>query len=235
MRRLAIAPVVSILLLASLLSPAGARAQTFRTVDVGAHRYYTADALAIASRIPGTSASFKLVMGVIRRCQGVRAHAFLPRSGGLAVGLVAWLPASPSACLEVSGGGPDPGSPCLQTFRTPRNQDPAGLTNRPSGPRWFVLIAATTAQVCADMATQVPGGVWGQTTVAAGGAARGAVMLIKCQQQTAQGLTDYLAPYRDTVPATKPAYWYYDAFVNTGGLSTLSGVPRCSGVNLRLG
>jgi hypothetical protein len=59
-------------------------------------------------------------------------------------------------------------------------------------------------------------------------------MLVKCQNSTSQGLLDYIAPYSDSIPASKPAFWLHDYYVATGIESRLAGVPSCSGVRFAI-
>ncbi len=211
-----------------------ADAQTVSKITIGARTYYTADALSLAGKLP-LNPGVRAVLGLVRRCPGVQAHAFLSLTQ-LDGGVAAWAPGSLLGCLEVSGGGPAGGgpvrTPCLQAGRTPANQDPAGVANRPTAPRSFVIFAATSVEACADISTQVPGGVWGQTTAPVAGLPAGSVRLVKCQIGTAQGLLDYFAEFRSRVPASKPALWLYDAYVNTGITRPLQNVPSCSGIDL---
>lgn len=203
--------------------PADAHAP-FSRVTIGDATYRTANALSVAALLP-LNPSIRTVLRVARACRGVEAHAFLGRRGA---GIAAWVPDSLAGCLGVSGGGPT-GSACLQSFRTPADQDPADLTNVATR-RSLVMFAATGPEACADISTQVPGGVWGQTTVAVPGLPVDSLMLVKCQLQTGQGLVDYVAEYRPRVPASKAAFWIPDAWVNTSILTRLDGVPSCSGV-----
>jgi hypothetical protein len=227
MTRLACALATVAAVLACAATPAAAQ-----TITIGGRTYYTADALSLAAKIP-LNPGVRAVLGIVRTCRGVQAYGFLSPSG-LDGGVAAWAPGNLLACLEVSGGGPatGPRTPCLQAGRTPADQDPAGVANRPPGTRYYVAFAASSATACADISTQVPGGVWGQTTRAISGLPSGSLMLVKCQSQTSQGLLDYLAEFRSRVPASKGTFSLYDAYVATGITRPLANVPSCSGTDL---
>jgi hypothetical protein len=227
MIRLACALVTVAAVLACAAAPAAAQ-----TITIGGRTYFTADALSLAAKLP-LNPGVRAVLGIVRSCRGVQAYGFLS-ANGYGGGVAAWAPRNLLGCLEVSGGGPATGSrnPCLQAGRTPADQDPAGVANRPPTTRSYVAFAATSATACADISTQVPGGVWGQTTRAIPGLASGSVMLVKCQSETSQGLLDYLAEFRSRVPASKATFTLSDAYVGTGITRPLANVPSCSGTDL---
>lgn len=198
---------------------------------IGGRTYWYGNVGSLASWLAPTQ-GIKLVLKLVNRCQGVRAFVFLSTSAqSRGVGIVAWLANDPRSCLGVTGGGPGggvSGSVCSQAVRTPAQQDPgnvAGLVGQPPS-RYFVYIGATSRQVCADLATEVPGGVWGRTIAPITGLASNSVILIKCQLIDGQGLIDYVAP-QTRLPSSKSTFWIYDAYVYTGITERLGGVPSC--------
>jgi hypothetical protein len=221
-KRLALPALVTVCL--ALGGSEGAVAQSsFGSVTIGNSAYLTGSVLEIASRIPRTTA-VRFALTAIRSCQSARAYGFVSTQR-VAGGVVGWVPANLSGCFGVAGGGPG-SSACLRAYRTPRQPDPTGVSGGRSLPSYYVLFAATSPQTCADLSTQVPGGVWARLSVAAGGLSRGSVIVVKCQRNTTGGLFDYVAPYSTALPASKRAFWVADRNVATGG-DRLPGVPTC--------
>jgi hypothetical protein len=188
--------------------------------------YVTGDVKKIGSYVARTG-SVKYILKLANLCRGANAYFFASKKGG---GVVAWLPTKLSGCFDVAGrsaGGPS-GSPCVQAFTTPAQQDPTRAVSQygVAGSTYRVLIAATSDFVCRDLSTQIPGGVWARTRIALTGLAAGSALLIKCQKQTARGVVDYLAP-PTAIPGSKPAWWVYDQYV-AGGYR-FAGVPSCYG------
>jgi hypothetical protein len=210
---------------------ASARQQLpIKYVKIGTTSYLAADMNTMASRLvrwPG----LKAVLAAVRQCRGASAWGFVSRHGA---GIAAWVPVRISGCFpSTSGGGPATGSsftPCFQLYLTTNRPDPTGVSNGAAVPAHrAVLIAATNTQTCADLSTQVPGGVWGTHS-------NGRVVIIKCQYVATQGLADYLVlPIPNFKPPTsRPTYVAYDRNVDTGGATWLSGVPHCGGVHVAL-
>lgn len=197
----------------------GARAQQLRlpVVQIADSRYWYGNLGRIGANLIRTP-SVRTVLRIINLCRTARAYGFVA-TRGRGAGVVAWMPEDPRECFGTTGGGPS-GDPCLQAFRTPAR------------PRYYVFIAATGRQVCADLSTQAPGGVTAQTTRGVPGLRAGSVIRVKCQVWTAKGLLDYVASYSSSLPASKRAYWIYDYYVATGVDGRLAGVPTCWGVDL---
>jgi hypothetical protein len=184
--------------------------------------YYVVDATYAIARIPSTYA--KVVAAVIRKC---RTAGFYGLISGSEVGVVVWLPRNPLTCFTSSGGvigggpGGHPSEPCVQLFRTP-------------GHAYFVLFVGTSWKICANLSVEAPGGWEARTTQPVRGLAAGSSVLVKCQQRFRGTLYDYVAPpiAASSLPASRYAYWIYDAWVDTGGRSDLPNVPKCAGFNL---
>jgi hypothetical protein len=94
----------------------------------------------------------RFVASAISLCRGAGAHGFLALNGA-AVGVVAWVPTTLTGCFEVAGGGPGRWQPCVQFYRT-------------ADGKYFVLYVGTNQRICADLSTQVPGGVEARTNTA---------------------------------------------------------------------
>jgi hypothetical protein len=194
----------------------------FGVVKIAGGTYGWANGVTFLARYAKTP-SLKLVVGVIRACPGVKFYGFLSFTRG--AGVVGWLPTSLRACLPVVGGGP--GAPgCFQAMKTPY-PDPDGLSGLTFF-RWWVLVAATSDTTCRDLSTQVKGGIWTTTNATVGGLPAGSVTVIRCQQQTNQGLWDFVAPYTSSLPASKWGLWIADGNVNTK-YARWYGVPSCWG------
>jgi hypothetical protein len=197
-----------------------------KVVTVNGTAYAAGDVVTFAQRITKTT-SIRIVLNLIKACRNAGAWGFISSRGA---GIVAWAPTRLGRCWGPMGGGPA-FSPCLQGFTTPATPDPLGL-GRGGFPQYRVLIAATNTATCADMSTQVPGGVWGRTGVAFRGYPAGSPMMVTCQYTDAQGyLRDYVATGVQTVPRSRAALWFYDAYFETGG-DRMDGVPGCSGLSM---
>jgi hypothetical protein len=182
-------------------------------------------ALQAISRIPNPTV--KTITTLISRCKAVKAFGFAT-TNPVDVGVVAWLPTNPLSCWTgggvtgggPTGGGPVPRDPCLQGFRTPDRQT-------------FVVFAGTSSRICPQLSTQVPGGWTAQTNRPLQGLPQGTKFVIKCQAYDARkNLLDYVATFAPRLPAPKNPFWIYDAYVDTGGRSTLPGVPGCTGAHV---
>jgi hypothetical protein len=194
--------------------------QAVRAVDIGGVRYYAGNAFNLAGSV-AQAPQVRAILIAVMRCHEAGAWGFASSQarGG---GIVAWFPTNPLRCFdnETTGGGPGGGpgiQPCFQLVRTPDR-------------RYVVAIAATKPRVCADLSTQVPGGVSGRLTVAVGQFPRGSQVAVKCQYTDARGrLVDYVAPFARALPASKPTAWVYDQSLDTGLTYRISGVPACYG------
>lgn len=218
------------LVIASLVGvlPQTAQASPLSFVNIGGRHYLTGNVEALANRLVKTT-DIRFVLAAVERCRGIQVRGFVSTGG---VGLTAYLPASLSGCVETPNGGPGGGvgGPCLQGFATPRIPDPTGVAHLPATPlRYYVMFAGTGSTVCEDISTQVPGGVWAQTTTPISGLPAGSVALVKCQASTSNGLLDYLAQWTSSLPASKMTYWINDYYFATGATQRLTGVPACYG------
>jgi hypothetical protein len=227
--------VVALLLAACLSGLLGqsASASTVSVVSIGGRHYLTGNLQALGRKLVKTTA-MRYVLDLVEQCRGVQVHGFVS-SGGF--GLTASVPLSSPGCLETPNGGPggSVGGPCLQGFETPYEPDPTGISGLPGGePRYYVMFAGTSSTVCADISTQVPGGVWGRTAAAVPGLPAGSTELVKCQLNTPNGLADYLGQRTSSLPASKSTYWIYDSYFETNSTARLAGVPECSGVDVAL-
>jgi hypothetical protein len=185
-------------------------------VTVAGTTYAVVDALWAIRRIPSPYA--KAVSTLISACRTAGHYGFFSTSG---VGVVAWLPSNPFNCfaLPVVGGGPTT-EPCFQMFRTPDRQ-------------FYVVFAGTNARTCANLSAEAPGGWRSHTTRAVQGLPRGSNIIVKCQRVSQGYLVDYVAPpIASALPASRNAYWIYDAWVATG-YTWLPNVPKCVGLNIR--
>jgi hypothetical protein len=185
----------------------------------------------LANRLVKTPA-MRFIMVVVEQCPGVQLRGFIGRNG---FGLTASFPLSYSGCLETPYGGPGESleGPCVQGFDTPLIPDPTGAAGLPGGrPRYHVMFAGTSAKVCEDISTQVPGGVWARTGASIPGLPAGSLALVKCQLNTTSGLWDYLGQPTRTLPASKATWWLDDDYFQSGSTETLAGVPSCLGVNV---
>jgi hypothetical protein len=210
-----------------------------KKVQIGTTVYRAGDVQTLLGSFVRTG-SINTVLRVVRLCKSASSWAFVSiqnRQGGI----VAWMPNNPIQCLGVTGGGPGAGgggpsnSPCLQAYRTPADQDPGGVHGQHgTAGRYYVFIAGTGGTICADLTTQVPGGVWGRTTAAVPGLPARSVIPIKCQEWRTDSfgkvrLVDYLAPLTSSLPANKSTFRLYDDYVETGIVNRLANVPSCSG------
>jgi hypothetical protein len=197
-------------------------------VTIGGRHYVTGNVVSLASRLVNTT-DIRFVLSAIQSCRGFQVRVFVSTSG---VGITAYVPLSFTGCFGTTGGGPggQVGGPCLQAFQTPQVPDPTGVAGIPGGQtRYYVLFAGTNSTVCADISTQVPGGVWARTTASVPGLPAGSVALVKCQFPSREGLFDYLAPPKSSLPASKPTYWLNDYYFDSGATNRLTGVPACYG------
>jgi hypothetical protein len=195
---------------------AAASAQGLPRVQIGDRRYWYGNLGRIGAYLIPTQ-SVKHVLRIVNLCRQARAYGFVATSGR-AAGVVAWMPTNPLRCFGTMGGGPS-GDPCLQGFRTPVY------------PRYWVFIAGTGRQICADLSTQYPGAFRARVHQALPGFPAGSVLGLACQVWTRQGLMDYVAPSSSSLPASKRAYWVNDYYVATGVNGMLEGVPTCWGVD----
>jgi hypothetical protein len=197
-----------------------------KRITIGNASYLAGSVPAVVGGIVKTP-SVKTVLALIRACPRAQSWGFVSTRGA---GVVAWVPDSIFRCFGVTGGGPL-NSPCLQKFHTPLRPNPTRIPGVPASIRYFVLIAATSTATCADLSTQVPGGVWARTTATVGSVPRGTLEVVKCQVATTSGLVDFVAPFSRSLPVSKPgAFAIFDRFVGTGA-DRLDGVPRCNGVS----
>lgn len=162
----------------------------------------------------------KLFGYLLDACQAAGSWGFL---GGGEAGIVAYVPTDPSACFPRGGPSGAP-SPCAQFYRT---RDGA----------YWVMIAGTSTDVCADMSTQVPGASRGHTTATSDSGVFGAneAVWVTCQEFDEDNgvLWDYIKPRASGVgrPTGTDADWIDDADVDTGYADWIPHLPRCSGVN----
>jgi len=201
---------------ASATRPFDVSTAQFPVVTIAGSRYLYGNLTRIGASLVRTP-SIRLALRIINACPRAKAYGFISTRGSGA-GVVAWMPTNPLECFGTTGGGPSI-DPCLQSFRTR------------TSPRYYALIAATGRQTCADLSTQAPGGVSARTTRGVPGLPAQSNIVVKCQIWRSQGLMDYVAPYRNSLPASKPAFWIHDYYVATGVDERLAGVPTCWGVN----
>jgi hypothetical protein len=199
-------------------------AQSLQTIQIGSSSYHAGNPMELTSYIPNKYV--QLALSAINRCKAMQVTGFWSTQTASG-GVVAWAPTDVLACFErdsrVMGGGP---GGCTHLYRTPAEQDPTKISGR-NWPEYFVLLAATNAQACADLSTQVPGGVWGKTTAPAQGLPSGSTVVIKCQRTSGQRILDYVAPYGAPLPISKAAAWIDDESVFTGITTKIPGVPEC--------
>ena len=220
--------------LAVIAGGAGAQEQApIGSVTIDGTKYLYGQTTWLLSVVP--SPAVRRAIAIISKCKTLKSYGF-GRPDGFTprFGLVLWAPTDISDCLTAGAesGGPAFTKGCLELYRTPSNPNPVGAqpANSPSQPQRFVLIAATSSEMCAHLSTQVPGGVWGRSRNGSGS------YLIKCQRDSRGYLEDYVAPWTANLPADKP-----DAstgYINDGDIGTnasrLRGVPMCSGYSIDL-
>ncbi|HEY2715973.1 MAG TPA: hypothetical protein VGI73_07120 [Solirubrobacterales bacterium] len=214
-------------------APKDAKASPLSVVNIGGRTYLTGNLATLANRLVKTPA-MRFILVAVEQCRGAQVRGFVGRSG---VGLTAYFPLSIAGCFESPNGGPGggPGGPCLQGFETPLSPDPTGVAGLPGGqPRSYVMFAGSSARVCEDISTQVPGGVWARTGASIPGLPAGSLALVKCQLATASALWDYLGQPTQTLPASKATYWLNDYYFQSGSTERLAGVPSCLGVEVAL-
>jgi hypothetical protein len=214
------------LILIAFASPASAAPRSSQLplgrVTIAGGTYWWANGVTFA-RLYARSTPLRIVLSAVRNCRKIGFYGFISTSRG--AGVVGWAPTSLRGCLPVIGGGPGFAG-CLQAMRTPY-PDPYGLSGLSFGRR-YVLIAATSATTCRDLSTQIPGGIWANTTQAFNGLPGGSLTVIKCQAQAADGLWDFVAPYTNRLPASKYGVWIPDQYVATN-VARWAGVPSCWG------
>jgi hypothetical protein len=217
-RRLFILPLV---LYSVLMVPLPSSAAA-KTIKVGPRSYALVDLNDAIKWIPGSTS--EVVQYLLSKCANVRSSGFITTSKPANAGLTLVIPATPGGCLtEVVGGGPgsedplDPGrQACFQLV----------LTNDRAN---YVLIAATASVTCADLSTQVPGGLAAVTTRAIDGLPKGSSIVIKCQTFFKGAWIDYVARYSDVLPATKQTWFIDDYSVDTAGKDRIDSIPLCQG------
>jgi hypothetical protein len=108
------------------------------------------------------------------------------------------------------------------------------LSSDTSTLRYHVLIAGTNLDACADMATQVPGGVYARNLATdAAGLGQREIVLVKCQYLYNRRLVDVVVrPAPARFPAARTSWRIYDSAVYTGTNDPLRDVPSCVGVSI---
>ncbi len=192
-----------------------------KRVTIGGTRYWLLNAVKAVGFVRSPYA--KIISAVVRACPTAASWVFWDKENG-EYGIVAYLPGSPKDCYGVTGGGPQTQSPCAQVYRTPDL-------------RFWVGIAGTSTDICADMSTQAPGGRAGTTTDVSdsGTIDTGTNVWVTCQEFDQGSLWDYVTPrFGNTVkfPLSRAADWILDDDVDTGLTDWIPNVPRCSGVNV---
>ena len=190
-----------------------------KRVTIGGTRYWLVNTVRAVGFIKSPYA--KIISAVVRACPAAGSWAFWDSQND-DYGIVAYLPGNPADCYGVTGGGPQARSPCAQIYRT-------------QGDRYWVAIAGTSTDVCADISTQVPGGRAGTTTDVSdsGTIDTGTSVWVTCQEIDQGNLWDYVTPRSgNTVkfPLSREADWLLDADVDTGFPDWIPHVPECSGV-----
>jgi hypothetical protein len=215
--------------------------QEFPNVSIEGTKYYYGEikalmgALKKVDKVAKFGGSFWVKWGLkaAKKC-GVELRGYYSPEPD-AIGLVGWVPTEWTACSPVEGGGPaevdDADASfkvCHDLYRTPETPDANGLA--PAGTdlsRRGVMILGTSPDVCRHLSTQVPGGIWGQLKVPAGGLATGTVVVVKCQRETAEGVWNYVARFSG-LPANKAPFWIWRNQIQTGHEEvTFKGVPSC--------
>lgn len=212
-------------------APATASASPITVVNIGGRHYVAGDLPSLAGRFVKTPA-IRFILAAVGRCRGARLEGFVGTKG---VGLTATMPLSIAGCVSTPNGGPGGYGPCLQGYTTPQNPDPTGVAGLTGAPvPYYVMFAGSSAIVCEDVSTQVPGGVWARTGASIPGLPAGSLALVKCQLYSQGYLWDYLAQWTQSLPASKATYWLNDYYFESGATARLAGVPACTGYQVNL-
>ena len=205
-------------------APASSSA-VIKRVTIGGTRYWLVNSVRAVGYIRSPYAKF--VSALIRACPAAASWAFWDKEND-EYGIVAYMPSNPANCYGVTGGGVTGGSP---------TQSPCAQVYRTVGLRFWVAIAGTSTDICADMSTQVPGGRAGTTTDVSdlGTIDTGTNVWVTCQEFDQGSLWDYVTPrFGNTVgfPLSRAADWILDEDVDTGFTDWIPQVPECSGVSV---
>jgi hypothetical protein len=211
------ATTVAVLIGAVLAPGATSGSRSFiQRVQIGDTPYSVYDIADILSLIP--QVQIRTAMRLVRSCSASGHYGYYSRATG-EVGAVAWFPSNPLDCLGgVSGGGPGGPGACYHAYW-------ANDTGRS-----FVAFYGNTAQMCARMSTQVPGGAWVRTSRAvrlpSGWLSSGAGVLVKCQRFTTNGYYGLGVLNSGRLPGSRRPYWFAPWQLSTGN-APLARVPSC--------